>query len=223
MSDYAKHTPSTDALETLGTIHTRAEYRDAIHLGVEPIEAGEKLAPGAHIGIHNGKAYSVGEHYPVGYPKDPMFEVKGLGIVDPFLTRKVKEGERFWLVVYPRQITSLRHVWEHPDFPASQDLKPADLTDYEQDQVIRRLDGRHQAQQWIQDYADGLGLDYDELMEGADDWVATNDGRWGGQYLCKGGTLEGESTSPEFWEHYAKVRGVEVHEDHRTNFFTCSC
>lgn len=218
MSDYAKHTPSTDALETLGTVHTGPEHRDAIHLGVEPVEAGQELIPGQHIGIFEGKAYIAGQRRK---NKDGnRIVVKALGIVDPFLERPVSSGERFWLIVYPRQITSLRHVWEHPDFPAS---KETSVTDSDIDAVVKRLDGTHQAEQWIQAYADSLDLDYDELMDGADNWVATNDGRWGGQYLCKGGNLEGESTSPEFWEHYAVVRGIEVPAQHRQNFFTCSC
>jgi hypothetical protein len=102
-------TVSTDALETLGMIHFKPEARDAIHLAVDPIVAGEALRPGEHIGIIGGKAYSRYEHR----------DIKLLGIVDPFLPREVQPGERFWLVVYPRQISSLRHVWEHPDFPPS--------------------------------------------------------------------------------------------------------
>lgn len=37
---------TTDALETLGTIIGTSEGRDAIHLAVEPVEAGERLSPG---------------------------------------------------------------------------------------------------------------------------------------------------------------------------------
>jgi hypothetical protein len=40
---------STDALETLGKIHEREEKRDAIHLAVEPVIAGEVLQPGQHM------------------------------------------------------------------------------------------------------------------------------------------------------------------------------
>lgn len=97
----------TDALASLGTIINENEKRDAIHLAVEPVIAGTDLLPGDHIALNYGRAVRA----PLG---------QGLGIVDPFLTQRVNEGDRFWLVVYPRQITSLRHVWEHPAFPASE-------------------------------------------------------------------------------------------------------
>jgi hypothetical protein len=101
-------TVSTDALETLGMVHYKPEFRDAIHLAVEPVTAGEELKPGQHIGLRDNAAYSAnGIH------------IKLIGIVDPFLPKPVAKGEKFWLVVYPRQISSLRHVWEHPDFPPS--------------------------------------------------------------------------------------------------------
>lgn len=98
-----KRTVSTDALETLGMIIDEKAGRDAIHLAVEPSIAGEKLYPGQHIGLVNGVATTTAP--------------KKVGIVDPFLNGFVPQGEMFWLVVYPRQITSLRHVWTHPDFP----------------------------------------------------------------------------------------------------------
>lgn len=101
-----KRTVTTDALETLGMIHFKSEGRDAIHLAVEPVTAGEFLKPGQHICIVDGVARA-------GWTKG----VCPTGIVDPFLPEDVQEGQRFWLVVYPRMITSLRHVWEHPSFP----------------------------------------------------------------------------------------------------------
>ncbi len=104
-----KRSVHTDALETLGTIIDEGEARDAIHLAVEPVVAACDLRPGEHVGLdERGMAA-------------PWVEKK-LGIVDPFLTRMVRQGERFWFVVYPRQIKSLRHVWTHPDFPEIADL-----------------------------------------------------------------------------------------------------
>jgi hypothetical protein len=100
MNNAEKRTVSTDALETLGTLITPAEKRDAIHLAVNPTKAKQNLRPGQDVGID-------------GTINNPV------GIVDPFLKRPVKEGEWFWLVVYPRQINSLRHVWTHPAFPES--------------------------------------------------------------------------------------------------------
>lgn len=93
-----KRKASTDALETLGMIIDETQKRDAIHLAVEPVIAKERLLPGQNVGVN-------------GITENPM------GIVDPFLKNPVEIGQRFWLVVYPRQINSLRYVWTHPAFP----------------------------------------------------------------------------------------------------------
>lgn len=107
-----KHTVSTDALETLGTIIDERAGRDAIHVAVEPVVAATVLRPGQHVGLYAGMAHGKGS-----------IVTETIGIVDPFLQRPVNPGERFWLLVYPRQITSLRHVWEHPKFPVADGSK----------------------------------------------------------------------------------------------------
>lgn len=112
MSD---RTPSTDALETLGMVHFKPEHRDAIHLAVEPVTAGMILAPGEKIGILYGVAYPAGSMQMIDANLDG--KVPCQGIVDPFLPRNVARGERFWFIMNPRMVTSLRHVWTHPDFP----------------------------------------------------------------------------------------------------------
>lgn len=110
MSHGDKRTPATDALETLGMIHFKTEKRDAIHLAVEPVVASQYLLIGSKIGIINGIAYPSGKQMPDGST------VPYHGIVDPFLPRCPEEGESFWFIMAPRMVTSLRHVWEHPDF-----------------------------------------------------------------------------------------------------------
>lgn len=100
-----KRSVATDATDSLGTIHTKPEHRDAIHLAVEPVEAGETLQPGEEINIDNGIAVRAERGF-------------GLGIVDPFLQVPfVVKGQRFWFIMKPRQVHSLRHVWTHPAFP----------------------------------------------------------------------------------------------------------
>ena len=125
--------PITDALETLGMIHFKKEKRDAIHLAGEPVTAGvDTLKPGDRIGIVNGVAYPVGYQF-VPYPDQEPIKEDGVnrigftrvnvpyqGIVDPFLTNGPKFRESFWFVMKPREVRSLRHVWEHPNFPAGE-------------------------------------------------------------------------------------------------------
>jgi hypothetical protein len=103
-----KRTVTTDALDTLGTIHTTPQHRDAIHLAVEPVTAAMDLEPGQHIVVEyvNGSARA--------YGVEPG---QGIGIVDPFIIGRIRKGQPFWFVMYPRQVHSLRHVWEHPAFP----------------------------------------------------------------------------------------------------------
>lgn len=196
-----KRSVATDALETLGMVISENEKRDAIHLAVEPVVAGMKLRPGEDVGF-----FSDGT---VGKVSNP------LGIVDPFLKTPVQAGQRFWLVVYPRQITSLRHVWEHPDFPLSGETE----TKREEDNVKEKA----AAERWIRDYADNIGVDYNKLLRYAENWVEDQrDGSWG-NYLVQGSDLEGICTSDEFWNQFQILKGEDIHEDHRGNFFSCSC
>lgn len=190
MANAEKRSVSTDALETLGTTIGEGAGRDAIHLAVEPVVAGMSLVAGEHVGLVDGKAFS-----------SP--HVKTLGIVDPFLTESVREGQKFWLVLYPRQITSLRHVWEHPDFPESKG-------EVKQEEGIPADSVR-----WIRDYASSLGLSYEDLMYAADDYQAH------GGYLNRGDLLEGAYTSETFWLHYGLIRGRTV--ENNGNFFRCAC
>ncbi len=79
--------------------------RDAVHIAVCPLIAGEDLYPGEHIGLGpNNEALSMG--------------VTFIGIADPFLNAQILKGQRFWLFLYPNTVTSLRHVWTHPAFKA---------------------------------------------------------------------------------------------------------
>lgn len=189
-----KHTVATDALATLGTIIDDKAGRDAIHLAVEPVVAGEQLFPGQHIRIDNGVAVANGETY---------------GIVDPFLKGSVGAGQRFWFVIYPRQITSLRHVWEHPAFAPD----------------VRNNEGMSiaEAEAWLRNYADEIDETFSSLLEAADDWVSSGDYFYGSKTGDYYGKFEGEGTHPDFWKYYQVYRDVAVPEDKQHSFFTCSC
>lgn len=82
--------------------------RDAVHVPVAAVTAAVRLTPGQHVGLAlEGNVELVG---PCDVP---------IGIVDPFLTKDVQAGERFWLFLYPGSISGLRHVWTHPAFTAA--------------------------------------------------------------------------------------------------------
>jgi hypothetical protein len=191
MSTPNKHTVTTDALKTLGTIIDADAGRDAIHLAVEPVIADEFLRAGDHVGFReNGR---VGKTYG-----------SDVGIVDPFLTKPVQTGQRFWLVVYPRQITSLRHVWEHPGFPASDVPKTA---------VPVSTD----SETWLQDYASSIDVDYEDLMYNTKEYLDS------GEYWCEGDKFSGTELPDEFWNHYEAATGDKVSNRKRESFFSCSC
>lgn len=100
---------------TLGKLVEGNPGRDAIHLAVVPMVAGEWLKRGFRVRIEDGKAFA---------------GVEGsIGIVDPFLIADVREGQTFWLCLYPKTITSLRHVWEHPQLPLSESQPKSENVD----------------------------------------------------------------------------------------------
>lgn len=198
-------TISTDALTTLGTIITDKEKRDAIHLFVIPMVATQTLKPGQDVGVVPGGAED---------SDDPV------GIVDPFLKMNVKKGQMFWLVIFPRKITSLRHVWSHPAF--DDEIESPKFSDSEigaqnaEKKPLTKIEG---SERWIQNFSYRAGMNYDRMMSAADRWFDSED------YTNMGENETYKDVWGEFhtfWENYEIVRGVKV-KDKYASFFSCSC
>lgn len=175
---------ANDTIETLGRILGEYAGRDAVHIAVEPVVAGEALSPGQHIGIQNGKACA---------------DVKHLGIVDPFLAQPVKRGERFWMFVYPRTITSLRHVWEHPELLMTSTDAPKPVLN------------RKESEKWLRDFCRrGNNPPYEYLIQAfmreGEFWIATE---------CTG------EIPMEMWHHLEVVTGLKAHD--KPQCFHCAC
>jgi hypothetical protein len=217
----------TDALATLGTAPLGADARrDAIHIAVEPVEAGERLLPGSHITVVKGVAYNA----------DPEDEEPPLGIVDPFLTKPLRKGQRFWFLMYPRMVTSLRHVWAHPAFPDEEGtpavVPPADHSLAAQ--VDRAMEAKAASERWLRDYianSDFSGWSYEEVLEVAHGGSAGKKDADGypeygsishrGSYILTYGSDSYGSIPDEFWDHIEVVTGKKV--AHRAEYFSCSC
>lgn len=209
MGDVDKRNVHTDALATLGMILGEGEKRDAIHLAVEPVVAGERLRRGADIGINqlDGKAYA----------STVAGKVKHIGIVDPFLANDVvAPGERFWLIVYPRMITSLRHVWEHPDLPA--DGVVAQVSD---------VTAQVKAIAYLQSYADEIDEPYDYLVNVARSHYDYEKGLTKSypDYFVQGGRFEGWGVEQEFWDNFCVAFDLSPFDQgvYAPGFFSCSC
>lgn len=78
--------------------------KDAVHIAICPVTAGEDLLPGQRVEFWNGNTHV--RHA----------EKRSVGIIDPFLDKPVIKGQRCYLCLYPGSITSLRHDWSHPAF-----------------------------------------------------------------------------------------------------------
>lgn len=187
MSD--KRTVSTDALETLGTIIDANQKRDAIHLAVIPVEAGEQMCPGEPARLVDGKAIGA----------DARDGHGSLGIVDPFLTSNVAKGAHFWLVIYPRVITSLRHVWTHPQLPDEAGVSSVgSLT-------------KEAAVAWLTSYAERMGADYEQLIFALENY----------------GTFDGQpdyyNHNPQACRIYYEVATGKPWVIGDQDYFSCSC
>lgn len=196
MSD--KRQVATDALATIGTIISESEARDAIHLAVEPVIAAETIEPGKPVRLaFDGRAVRTYWHS------------DGIGIVDPFLKEPVKPGERFWLVLYPGQVTSLRHVWTHPKLDASNQKLASAITGAAASPEVSKA--------WLEAYADSIDVTYRALMRHAEEWLRHE------EYWIGGAEFEALYFPSDFWVHYETVTGEKVPEDRRQEFISCSC
>lgn len=176
--------------------------RDAIHIAVAPVVAAQTLAPGQHIGF-------TGEDTVHVMVVEPAMAV---GIVDPFLTVNVLEGQACWMFLRPNTITSLRHDWTHPAF--------------REDGPKRNVAA---SETWLRDFLAGNGPDYDQFMaavnNGGEYTDPTSDYynvRIDGEYVYVGGTDAHGEIPEEFWDHVEVVVGHKL-PYRKVTHFSCSC
>lgn len=195
------HKVATDALETLGTLPIPDNSgRDAIHLAVEPVVAGWHMLPGQLAKIEDGEA--------VGATRDDA-----TGIVDPFIAGSVQPGQRFWFVVLPRTITSLRHVWNHPAFPEEASYHADADEHYVTDKAASEAWMRKWAVKHIGDgyYGDGRVSDEDAyafaIKAGKENHI--------GPYESARDHIDNK-----WWGHWETITGKRGDRD---TYFSCSC
>ena len=210
----------SNAIETLGEIIEGPAGRDAVHVAVVPVTALTILYPGQHIVMDDD------------YMASPATPLNGRGIVDPFLSGPVYPNQRFWMFIYPRTITGLRHVWTHPDFP---DERAGDTEVPNSTGAPVQEDPKAVSEKWLRDFigaSDAPG--YDEVMAVAlgkdpyagwdqDDDEYPYSARNTGEYLFFSGTDAHGPIPPEFWHHVEVVSGQKVPESQRASHFSCSC
>lgn len=185
----------------IGQIIKEPQLQDAIHIAIAPVVAYRTLRPGEHVSLtDDGKADIFG---------------KLIGIVDPFLGVDVYPGEKFWLFLYPGSITSLKHFWTHPAFEKKTEVVPVAPIQV----TIKEptLTSELQALRAVESIADDYGLDAEELLNAADNYIQHN------EYFSQGGRFEGEYLTDGFWPHYEVIRNVKVPANKRYSFFSCSC
>ncbi len=170
----------------LGLFPVENSQRDAIHIAVVPVVSEENLYPGDRVALVAGTTHKVQS---LRGAENEM----GIGIVDPFLSKRIYAGQRFWLLLYPHTITSLRHEWTHPAFEA----------------VEHTVKKSHE---WLAEKAVRLGVPLEELL-----YAATNGGCFG-QDLDGDSQIE-----PELWEHIKVVTGKTVPVVDRPTHFRCAC
>lgn len=184
-----------DALATLGHIIDETAARDAVHIAVFPARATTHIPPSHPVRLDGKKARPT---------KDPE---RAVGIADPFLLGGANPGQWFWVMLFPRTITSLRHEWTHPKIDGGAE-RPT----------------REQAEAWLRTFVKEADCPSYEAVLGEAVKHAVDGGHWGDdEHLHFDGFDAHGEIPPEFWECVEVITGVQVPIDRRASYFSCAC
>lgn len=179
----------------LGQLITTPQQRDAVHVAVIPLIAGESLQRGECFRLkHRTNNVALRGEY-----NNPS-EV--LGVVDPFLTEYyVEKNQEFWGLLYPNTVTGMRHHWKHPRFDNTEiTVDPHKL--------------------WLLEFCDKYNFDFDQLIEAGDsgEYVVAR-----GIDLHSAKDLDMDEEA-EFWKHLEAYTGKTYDMEHKKNMvWSCSC
>lgn len=173
-------------------IESESEGRDAVHIAIAPALATHRLHAGDHVSAD-------GTH---SHPH--------VGIADPFLTDPIERGQRFWIFLYPRAVTSLRHVWSHPAF--------AD----EAGAMLVSVQDKSASEKWMRAWAlKHMSEDYYGEAGRLTDDTAYNNAIHAGENNHVGPYEDArEHIDEEWWNHWEAITGRKGKRD---EYFSCSC
>lgn len=93
---------------------SRYPTKDAIHVAVATVKAGQELRPGMPVEVKStADDYNGGNTYAIAYATT---QEASHGVVDPYLVGPIRDGEVFWLFLKPGTVENLAHTWTHKAF-----------------------------------------------------------------------------------------------------------
>lgn len=173
--------------------------RDAVHVATEVRIAKRKLQPGEVV-----------DNY---------------GIVDPFLTQAVCEGQKYLYCLRPGLVNDMRHEWSFDKLP-----KPQPKTETAVELLARLAavitepkpvaENKAASKQWLREFCDSYmhGFTFETFID-----ALRQANRTGFGYTIEGSTEPDETRTQQeqIWLHYSIFTGEKVDPNNTT--FTCSC
>lgn len=193
--------------------------RDAVHIAIMPMIAAEELGAGDSVALTADGTQAFRRERVRGFwdnKKQEMINTPlegAIGIVDPFLIDRVAQGQRFWLFIFPGQVTTLQHHWTHPAFITDfvkADPAPAPV-----------LQDKAESERWLRAYAlrywqySTPEEGYRKLLEQMASGTPTYEGR---DMHSRGDLLDAD----ELRQHAEIVLGRKINYDD-FEYFSCTC
>lgn len=195
----------------IGQLVTSSQQRDAIHIAIIPIMAGEAMNPGTRVTLNKaGQAIDAGDCN------------AGIGVVSPFLLAPVQPGDVFWLLLNPGTIRTLRHEWSSDVFP----LEPVVAIE---DGYMRVSHREVEASAtWLRKFAEDNFNEGRETAEAYYNDMVSSFERAGEEavFLQVHGSSRSRELQEDFSElqrHLENVIGKRLPRNRDNTFFTCWC
>lgn len=83
--------------------------------------------------------------------------------------------------------------------------------------VTDKLKGNHR--KWITEFARDIDQTFETVIAAAEQFLSTGDYTYDNSESYK----DHWDKFPEFWVHYEALFGVQVEDEKKESFFTCSC
>lgn len=183
--------------QLLGKLFNEKRYRDAVHVAILPVEAGEDIYPGQTVMVDAEQR---------AFPRN---RGSAVGIVDPFLEGRIFKGQKCYVCLWPGSITSLRHQWVHPVL--DQDLTQEEVA------ALEKIPSRAEAVEYITTLGKQINKTYNEMLDVGDTWCLDQNWTYDNDEHYKI-----VDDWDHFWACYKVISGGREPLD-KACPFTCSC